>query len=83
MDSTSDQDSAIGAGDRTFGFGRVRGFIGVSYGTESKRTESRAGGPGRGGAGNFFLVALYLLTLRFYRFFVSGLRWHGPRHTCF
>lgn len=33
------------------GFGRVRGCFGVSYGTESKRTESRAG---RGGAGKFF-----------------------------
>lgn len=38
--------------------------MGVSYGTESKRTESRAG---RGGVGreHFFLVALYLFHLSF------------------
>lgn len=50
--------------------------MGVSYGTESKRTES---GAGRGGK-FFFLWRSIFSSIAF---IVSGLRWHGPRHTCF
>lgn len=54
--------------------------MGVSYGTESKRTESRAG---RGGAGKIFLWRSIFSPFVSIAYSVSGLRWHGPRHTCF
>lgn len=55
--------------------------MGVSYRTESKRTESRAG---RGGTGKNFLVALHLFHLSFLsRFLFLAFAGTGPRHICF
>ncbi len=53
--------------------------MGVSYRTESKRTESRAGRVGK----NFSCGAPSFSPFVSIAFFVSGLRWHGPRHICF